>query len=239
MKKPPDVAKNQLLAMLPEAEMGRWLPHLEEVELPLGLVLYESGVTLRHVYFPTTAIVSLLYVMEDGASAEIAVVGNEGVVGVALFMGGGSMTSRAVVQSAGKGLRLRGQIMQDEFGRSGPVMHLMLRYTQALITQMAQTAVCNRHHSLDQQLCRWLLLSLDRLQGNELVMTQELIANMLGVRREGVTEGAMKLQRAGLIKYSRGHITVLDREGLEGRTCECYAVVRKEYDRLLPDTEAS
>jgi CRP-like cAMP-binding protein len=202
-------------------------------------VLYESGGTMSHVYFPTTAIVSLLYVMEDGASAEIAVVGNEGIVGVSLFMGGGSTPSRAVVQSAGQGFRLRAEMLKDEFGKAGPVMHLLLRYTQALITQMAQTAVCNRHHSLDQQLCRWLLLSLDRLHGDELVMTQELIANMLGVRRVGVTDAALKLQRAGLIRYVRGHITVLDREGLEQRTCECYAVVKNEYDRLLPATLAT
>ena len=225
---------NHLLAALPEPEWQRWLPHLEPVELPLGKVLYESGSTLTHVYFPTTAIVSLLYVLESGASAEIAVVGNEGIVGVSLFMGGGSTPSRAVVQSAGEGFRLGSELMQKEFERAGPVMHLLLRYTQALITQMSQTAVCNRHHSLDQQLCRWLLLSMDRLPGDELVMTQELIANMLGVRREGVTEGAMKLQKAGLIRYARGHITVLDRPGLEQRTCECYAVVKKEYDRLLP-----
>ena len=225
---------NELLAALPDAEWQRWRSQLERVQMPLGEVLYESGVTLKHVYFPTTAIVSLLYVMENGASAEIAVVGNEGVVGISLFMGGGSTPSRAVVQSAGEGYRLSAHNVQDEFGRSGPVMHLLLRYTQALITQMAQTAVCNRHHSLDQQLCRWLLLSLDRLNGSQLVMTQELIANMLGVRREGVTEAALKLQHAGLIKYARGHITVLDRPGLEGRTCECYAVVRKEYERLLP-----
>ena len=226
---------NHLLAALPEAEWQRWLPHLEPVELPLGKVLYESGSTLTHVYFPTTAIVSLLYVLESGASAEIAVVGNEGIVGVSLFMGGGSTPSRAVVQSAGEGFRLGSELMQKEFERAGPVMHLLLRYTQALITQMSQTAVCNRHHSLDQQLCRWLLLSMDRLPGDELVMTQELIANMLGVRREGVTEGAMKLQKAGLIQYARGHITVLDRPGLEQRTCECYAVVKKEYERLLPE----
>jgi CRP-like cAMP-binding protein len=196
--------------------------------------MYEAGGTLTHVYFPTTAIVSLLYVMESGASAEIAVVGNEGIVGISLFMGGDSTPSRAVVQSAGRGFRLKAKVMKDEFDRAGPVLQLLLRYTQALITQMAQTAVCNRHHSLDQQLCRWMLLSLDRLQGNELVMTQELIANMLGVRREGVTEGALKLQKAGLIRYARGHITVLDREGLENRSCECYAVVKKEYSRLLP-----
>ncbi|BDI05125.1 Crp/Fnr family transcriptional regulator [Sphaerotilus microaerophilus] len=225
---------NQLLASLPAAEWQRWLPLLEWVELPLGQVLYESGRPMSHVYFPTTAIVSLLYVMESGASAEIAVVGNEGLVGIALFMGGETTPSRAVVQSAGDGFRLRAQVIKEEFNNSSPVMHLMLRYTQALITQMAQTAVCNRHHSLDQQLCRWLLLSLDRLHGSELKMTQELIANMLGVRREGVTEAALKLQGAGLIRYTRGHISVLDRHGLEERTCECYAVVRREYDRLLP-----
>ncbi len=202
--------------------------------MPLGQVVYESGTLQTHVYFPTTAIVSLLYVMENGASAEIAVVGKEGLVGISLFMGGESTPSRAVVQSAGQGFRLRAAVMKEEFNRGGPVLHLLLRYTQALITQMAQTAVCNRHHSLDQQLCRWLLLSLDRLEGNELVMTQELIANMLGVRREGVTSGALKLQEAGLISYVRGRITVLDRAGIERRTCECYAVVKKEYDRLLP-----
>jgi CRP-like cAMP-binding protein len=231
--------KNHLLAALPHAEAQRWLPLLESVDLPLGEVLYESGTTLGHVYFPTTAIISLLYVMENGASAEIAVVGNEGIVGISLFMGGESTSSRAVVQSAGKGFRLKAQMMKAEFNRAGPVLHLLLRYTQALITQMSQTAVCNRHHSLDQQLCRWLLLSLDRLEGNQLVMTQELIANMLGVRREGVTEGALKLQHAGLIQYARGHITVLDRAALEQRSCECYAVVKKEYDRLLPVKLAS
>jgi len=198
------------------------------------MVLYESGARLSHVYFPTSAIVSLLYVMENGASAEIAVVGHEGLIGVSLFMGGGTTPSRAVVQSAGQGYRLKASSMMLEFNRAGPAMHLLLRYTQALITQMSQTAVCNRHHSLDQQLCRWLLLSLDRLPTSELVMTQELIANMLGVRREGVTEAAGKLQAAGLIRYHRGHITVLDRKGLEQRTCECYAVVKQEYDRLLP-----
>jgi CRP-like cAMP-binding protein len=233
-----DPGENHLLAALPDAEWQRWQPQLERVEMPLGQVLYESGGMLSHVYFPTTAIVSLLYVMENGASAEIAVVGNEGIIGISLFMGGDSTSSRAVVQSAGFGFRLKAQIMKDDFNRAGPVLHLLLRFTQALITQMAQTAVCNRHHSLDQQLCRWLLLSLDRLQGNELVMTQELIANMLGVRREGVTEGALKLQQAGLIRYTRGHITVLDRVGLENRSCECYAVVKKEYDRLLPDKPA-
>jgi CRP-like cAMP-binding protein len=229
-----DARHNGLLAALPEAEWARWKDHLEPVTLTLGQVLSESGMRMAHVYFPTTAIVSLLYVMEDGASAEIAVVGHEGVVGISLFMGGESTLSRAVVQSQGQGYRLRGQLVKDEFGRAGPVMHVLLRYTQALITQMAQTAVCNRHHTLDKQLCRWLLLSLDRLEGNDLVMTQELIANMLGVRREGVTEAALKLQSAGLISYARGHIHVLDRAGLEARTCECYAVVKEEYDRLLP-----
>jgi CRP-like cAMP-binding protein len=208
--------------------------------MPLGQVLYEAGAALTHVYFPITSIVSLLYVMEDGASAEIAVVGNEGLVGVSIFMGGGESTpSRAVVQSAGHSLRLKAQLMNDEFERGGPVRHLLLRYTQALITQMSQTAVCNRHHTIDQQLCRWLLLRLDRLRNNELAMTQELIANMLGVRREGVTEAANKLQQAGLISYVRGCITVLDRPGLERRTCECYAVVKREYDRLLPEKLAA
>ncbi len=235
----PNPRKNQLLAALPDAEWQRWLPQLEWVEMPLGQVLYESGTTLSHVYFPLTAIVSLLYVMENGASAEIAVVGNEGIVGISLFMGGESTPSRAVVQSAGHGYRLNAQTMKDEFNRAGPVLHLLLRYTQALITQMAQTAVCNRHHTLDQQLCRWLLLSLDRLQGNDLMMTQELIANMLGVRREGVTDAALKLQKVGLIRYTRGHISVLDRAGLEQRTCECYAVVKNEYDRLLPEKLAT
>ena len=230
----PDPRMNHLLAALPPDERARWLPALEPVEMPLGHVLYESGMAMTHVYFPATSIVSLLYVMEDGASAEIAVVGNEGIVGVALFMGGETTPSRAVVQSAGLGFRLRGQLLKEEFNRSGPVLHLLLRYTQALITQMAQTAVCNRHHSLDQQLCRWLLLSLDRLHSDELVMTQELIADMLGVRREGVTEAAGHLQQAGLIRYRRGHITVLDRDRLEQRACECYAVVKKEYGRLLP-----
>lgn len=228
-----DPRRNHLLAALPPDEWARWRRELEPVDMPLGQVLYESGAVLNHVYFPTTAIVSLLYVMEDGASAEIAVVGNEGMVGISLFMGGGSTPSRGVVQSAGGGMRMKASVMKQEFDRAGPVMHLLLKYTQALITQMAQTAVCNRHHSLDQQLCRWLLLSMDRLEGTELLMTQELIANMLGVRREGVTEGALKLQKAGLIRYSRGRITVLDRPGLERRTCECYAVVKKEYDRLL------
>ena len=238
MAKDSDPRLNLLLAALPEAEWQRWAPHLEWVAMPLGEVLYESGRTLSHVYFPITSIVSLLYVMENGASAEIAVVGNEGLVGISLFMGGGSTPSRGVVQSAGEGFRLRSSLIMEDFNRAGPVMHLLLRYTQALITQMAQTAVCNRHHSLDQQLCRWLLLSLDRLSSNELLMTQELIGNMLGVRREGVTEAALKLQKAGLIRYARGHITVLDRPALEQRTCECYAVVKKEYDRLLPAIKA-
>lgn len=229
-----DPMQNHLLAALPAEEWSRWQSMLEPVQLPLGTVLYESGMAMSHVYFPTTAIVSLLYVLKDGASAEIAVVGNEGIVGISLFMGGETTPSRSVVQSAGQGFRMRGQELKDEFGRSGAVLHLLLRYTQALITQMAQTAVCNRHHSLDQQLCRWLLLSLERLPGNDLVMTQELIANMLGVRREGVTEAATNLQRDGLIRYRRGHITVLDRPGLERRTCECFAVVQKEYQRLLP-----
>lgn len=225
---------NRLLACLPELIWQRWLPQLELVDLPLGQVLCEAGRTMQHVYFPLDSIVSLLYVLEDGASAEIAVVGNEGMVGISIFMGGESTTSRAVVQSSGKGLRMRGQAIKDEFDALPAVTHLLMRYTQALITQMAQTAVCNRHHTVDQQLCRWLLMSLDRLNGNELIMTQELIANMLGVRREGVTESALKLQRAGLIRYARGHITVLDRPGLERRTCECYQVVKTEYDRLLP-----
>src|SRR6202171_6186390 len=228
-----------MLAALPPKEFSLWPPQLEAVELPLGTVIYESGGKLTHVYFPTTAIVSLLYVMENGGPAESAVVGYEGVVGISLFMGGETTPSRAVVQSAGTGFRLKASLMMEEFNLAGPVLHLLLRYTQALITQMAQTAVCNRHHSLDQQLCRWLLLSLDRLPGDELVMTQELIANMLGVRREGVTEGALKLQQAGLIRYARGHISVLDRDGLEKRSCECYAVVKKEYDRLLPEKPAA
>ena len=242
-KKSPGVApashipqQNHLLAALPAGDYERLVPHLELIPLKLGEVLYEPGVQLRYVYFPTTSIVSLLYVMEDGASAEIAIVGNEGILGISLFMGGETTPSRAVVQSAGYGYRLKAQLLKDEFQRFGPMLHLLLRYTQALITQMAQTAVCNRHHSVDQQLCRWLLLSLDRLASNELSMTQELIANMLGVRREGVTEAAGKLQDAGLISYRRGRITVLDRPGLEARSCECYEVVKKELDRLLPYT---
>jgi CRP-like cAMP-binding protein len=234
----PDPRLNQLLAALPAEEWARWQPQLEWVDMPLGQVIYESGRSLSHVYFPVNAIVSLLYVMENGASAEIAVAGSEGVVGISLFMGGESTPSRAVVQSAGEGYRLRAEVVKAEFNRSHPVMHLLLRYTQALITQMAQTAVCNRHHTLAQQLCRWLLLSLDRLRGNDLVMTQELIANMLGVRREGVTEAALVLQKAGVISYARGHIKVLDRGALEARTCECYEVVKREYDRLLPPRTA-
>lgn len=229
-----DPRQNHLLAALPAAEFERLAPRLELTPMPLGQALYESGSQLSHVYFPTTAIVSLLYVTDDGSSAEIAVVGNEGIVGVSLFMGGETTPSRAVVQSAGHAYRLKGQFLKDEFYRAGPMQRLLLRYTQALLTQMAQTAVCNRHHSLDQQLCRWLLLSLDRLSSNELIMTQELIANMLGVRREGVTEAAGKLQSAGLITYSRGRITVVDRPGLEALVCECYQVVKKEFDRLLP-----
>jgi CRP-like cAMP-binding protein len=226
--------QNHLLDALPSGDYERLAPHLELIPMKLGDVLYEPGIKLRYVYFPTTSIVSLLYVMEDGASAEIAIVGNEGILGVSLFMGGESTPSRAVVQSAGHGFRLKADLLKDEFGRFGPTMHLLLRYTQALITQMAQTAVCNRHHTVDQQLCRWLLLSLDRLASNELSMTQELIANMLGVRREGVTEAARKLQDAGLIRYRRGTIAVLDRPGLEARSCECYQVVKTEFDRLLP-----
>ena len=226
--------RNHLLAALPRSVWDRLLPQLESVELRLGQVLHEAQETQSHVFFPTTSIVSLLYVLENGAAAEIAVVGDDGIVGVPLFMGGQYTTSRAVVQSAGHAFQLKAQPLMDEFNRNGPVLHLLLRYTQALITQMAQTAVCNRHHSLNQKLCRWLLLSLDRLEGSDLLMTQELIANMLGVRREGVTEAATNLQCDGLIRYARGHIRVLDRAGLEKRTCECYAVVRREYERLLP-----
>ena len=226
--------QNHLLDALPASDYERLASHLELILMPLGDVLYESGAKLRYVYFPTTSIVSLLYVMEDGASAEIAIVGNEGILGISLFMGGDTTPSRAVVQSEGHGFRLKAELLKNEFGRFGPTMHLLLRYTQALITQMAQTAVCNRHHSVDKQLCRWLLLSLDRLRTNELFMTQDLIANMLGVRREGVTEAAGKLQKAGLIRYYRGRITVLDRPGLEARSCECYQVVKTEFNRLLP-----
>jgi CRP-like cAMP-binding protein len=238
MPSPHDPRQNHLLAALPAEERGRLFPHLELVPMSLGDAVCEPGITMRHVYFPTTSIVSLLYVMEDGASAEIAVVGNEGIVGVSLFMGGETTTSRAVVQSAGHAYRLTGQLLKDAFFLAGPMQRVLLRYTQALLTQMSQTAVCNRHHSVDQQLCRWLLLSLDRLPSNELTMTQELIANMLGVRREGVTEAAGKLQQAGLIHYNRGKITVVDRPGLEARVCECYQVVKKEFDRLLPESIA-
>jgi len=231
--------QNYLLDALPAAEYEHLFPHLEQVPMPLGKVLYESGDELHHAYFPTTCIVSKLYVMENGASAEIAVIGNDGIIGVSLFMGGGTMPNRAVVQSEGYAYRLKAHELIQQFDRtggrrSGALHHLLLRYTQALITQMSQTAACNRHHSVDQQLCRWLLLSLDRLTSNELIMTQELIANMLGVRREGVTEAAGRLQKAGLIDYRRGHITVLDRPGLEARVCECYQVVKTESDRLLP-----
>ena len=231
--------QNHLLAALPPAIQQRLFPMLELVPLPLGKVLYESGDTMRYVYFPTDSIVSLLYVMESGASAEISVVGKDGIVGVSLFMGGESTSSRAVVQSAGSAYRLAGQKLKDEFNRHSELMQLLLRYTQSLITQMAQTAVCNRHHSIDQQLCRWLLLSLDRLPDNKLTMTQELIANMLGVRREGVTEAAGKLQKLGVIDYCRGHITVLDRSKLEALSCECYAVVKRESGRLLPQHASS
>jgi CRP-like cAMP-binding protein len=230
----PSPDQNHLLDALPPAERARIFPHLRLVTLPLGTVLYESGDTQRYVYFPIDAIVSLLYVLRDGASAEIAVVGNDGAIGIALFMGGATTTNRAIVQSAGSAYRLTKKRIEDEFARHGDMLHVLLRYTQALITQMAQTAVCNRHHSVDQQLCRWLLLSLDRLTSNKLVMTHELIANMLGVRREGVTEAAGKLQKAGVIEYRRGRITVLDRPRLEAMSCECYEVVRKETDRLLP-----
>jgi len=227
--------QNRLLAALPAEIFERISPHLELILMPLGQALYESGGQLQHVYFPTTAIVSLHYVMEDGASAEIAGVGNEGVLGISLFMGGNTTPSLATVQTAGYGYRLKAHLMMEEFNRAGPMMRLMLRYTQALITQMSQTAVCNRHHSVEQQLCRWLLLTLDRLPSSELTMTQELIARMLGVRREGITETAGNLQREGLISYRRGHITVLDRTGLESHACECYNVVKKEFHRLLSD----
>lgn len=229
-----ETKSNRLLAALPDADLKRWLPKLELIELPLGKVLYESGGIEEYVYFPTSGIVSLLYVMKNGDAAEIAVVGNEGIVGISLFMGGNSTPHRAVVQSAGWAYQLKAQTLKDAFDLSGPVTHVLLRYTQALITQMAQTAVCNRHHSLDEQLCRWLLMSLDRLPGSELIMTHELLANILGVRRQSVTESALKLQETGLIRYARGRITVLDLKGLETRVCECYAVVRDEYERLLP-----
>ncbi len=232
---PPSPLQNHLLAALPAEELARLAPNLERVSMPLGEVLYEPGGQLRHAFFPTTSIVSLHYVTESGASAETAGVGNEGVVGVSLFMGGDTTSSSAVVQTAGHAWRLDRHILKQEFERAGPLQRLLLRYTQALMTQMAQTAVCNRHHSLEQQLCRWLLLTLDRLPGRELTMTQELVAGMLGVRREGVTEAAGKLQRCGLISYRRGHISVLDRKGLEAHTCECYGVVKKEMNRLLND----
>jgi len=232
MSEPPDPRQNHILDALPQLERERLFPLLKLVPLPLGMVVYESGAALRHIYFPTNSIVSLLYVMQDGASAEIAVVGNEGVIGVSLFMGGETTPSRAIVQSAGYAYRLTGTRLKQEFSRHGEMLHILLRYTQSLLTQMSQTAVCNRHHTLDQQLCRWLLLSLDRLSGNRLNMTQELIANMLGVRREGVTDAAGKLQKLGVIRYSRGKITVLDRPRLERLSCECYAVVKRESDRL-------
>jgi CRP-like cAMP-binding protein len=234
-----DPRQNHLLAALPAADFARLQSSLKLVPLRLGEVIYEPGSQVDHLYFPTTAIVSLLYMTAAGACAEIAVVGNDGILGVALFMGGETTPSRAVVQSAGHAYQLAGNILKDEFNRAGALQHVLLRYTQALLTQMGQTAVCNRHHTLDQQLCRWLLVSLDRMSGNKLFMTQELIANMLGVRREGVAEAAGKLQTAGLIKYSRGHIIVTDRAGLEARACECYAVVKKEFDRLLPERIAS
>ena len=234
MSSPHSPKQNHLLDALPAADYARLLPHLELIPMPLGWAVYEAGGQMRYLYFPTTSIVSLLYVLENGASAEIAITGNEGLVGISLFMGGETTPSRAVVQSKGNGYRLRASVLKTEFALGGHLQYLALRYTQALITQMAQTAVCNRHHTLDQQLCRWLLLSLDRLPGNELLMTQELISNMLGVRREGVTAAAGKLQADGLVKYSRGHIVVLDRPKLEKRVCECYAVVKKEFDRLLP-----
>ncbi|MEO6697466.1 MAG: Crp/Fnr family transcriptional regulator [Gammaproteobacteria bacterium] len=237
MINPHNPNQNHLIAALPTAEFERLVPDLELVAMPLGEVLYESGGKLQHVYFPTTAIVSLQYVMESGASAEIAGVGNEGILGISLFMGGETTPSRAVVQTAGYGYRLKAQLMMQEFNRAGLMLHLLLRYTQALITQMAQTAVCNRHHSLEQQLCRWLLLTLDRLPSNDLTITQELIAGMLGVRREGVTEAVGNLQRAGFLSHRRGHITVLDRLGLDTHVCECYAVVKKEFDRLLCDVQ--
>jgi len=227
--------QNHLLAALPAAEFERLAPRLELVPMLLGETLYEPGGQLSHVYFPTTAIVSLLYVMESGLSAEIAGVGNEGVLGISLFMGGDTTPSSAVVQTAGHGYRLQARLLKEEFNRAGLMQRLLLRYTQALVTQMFQTAACNRHHSIEQQLCRWLLLSLDRLPTNELVMTQELVANALGVRREGITEAAGKLQRAGVIRYRRGHISVLERSGLEAGACECYAVVKKEIGRLLSD----
>lgn len=231
----PNPNQNRLLAALHDAEFERLAPHLELVPMLLGDVLCESGSKLQHVYFPTTAIVSLLYVLENGGSSEIAGVGNEGILGISLFMGGDTTPSRAVVQTSGYGYRLKSKILMEEFDRAGSMLRLLLRYTQALLTHMSQTAVCNRHHSVEQQLCRWLLLTMDRLPSNELTMTQELIANMLGVRREGVTEAAGKLQKQGYIRYRRGHITVLSRLGLESNVCECYEVVKKEFVRLLSD----
>jgi CRP-like cAMP-binding protein len=239
LAQPADPRDNWLLGALADREWDRWVGHLEPIELPLGKVLYEPGGKLPYVFFPTTAIVSLLYVMENGQSAEIAVVGNEGLVGISLFMGGVSTSSQAVVQAAGHGFRLNAALLMEEFNRGGPVLHLLLRYTQALITQMAQTSVCNRHHALDQQLCRWLLLTLDRLGSSDVVMTQELLSTILGVRRATVSEAAGNLQKDGLIRYERGRIAVLDRPGLERRSCECYGVVKKEYDRLLPDIKAT
>ncbi|MFJ2990157.1 Crp/Fnr family transcriptional regulator [Collimonas sp. NPDC087041] len=231
----PDPNQNHLLAALLDTEFDRLAPHLELIPMQLGDLLYDSGGKLQHVYFPTTSIVSLQYLLENGGSSEIAGVGNEGILGISIFMGGDTTPSRAVVQTGGHGYRLKSHILIEEFNRGGPVMRLLLRYTQALLTQTSQTAVCNRHHSLDQQLCRWLLLTLDRLPTNELTMTQELIANMLGVRREGVTEAAGKLQSLGFIRYRRGHITVLNRAGLTSNVCECYDVVKKEFARLLSD----
>lgn len=235
MKSTPNPSQNHLLAALPPADYERLAPHLEAVVMPLGESIYEPGGQLQYVYFPTTAIISLLYVLESGSSAEIASVGNEGVLGISLFMGGNTTPSSAVVQTAGRGYRLAGKVLREEFNRAGLMQRLLLRYTQALLTHMCQTAACNRHHSIDQQLCRWLLLTLDRLPSNELVMTQELVASALGVRRESVTEAAGKLQRAGVVSYRRGHISILDRAGLETGACECYAVVKKEIQRLLSD----
>ena len=237
MIKTNEARKNHLLGALPAEDLQRWLPHLKAVDMPLGLVLYEAGTVLSHVYFPTTSIVSLLYVMQDGDSAEIAVVGNDGLLGISLFMGGGSTPSRALVQNAGKGFRVKAEFVKKEFEDSKNVLHLFLRYTQALITQMTQSAACNKHHSLDQQLCRWMLLTLDRHDGNQLSMTKQLIANMLGTDGETMRQGARRLQEAGLIQYAEGNITVLDRKGLEKHSCECYGVVKDEYERLLPATE--
>jgi CRP-like cAMP-binding protein len=236
---PSALQQNRLLAALPPSDLARISEDIELAKMPLGHVLYEAGDTMRHVYFPTTSIVSLLYVMEDGSSAEIAIVGNEGILGISLFMGGETTPSRAIVQSEGQAFRVSSKVLKAEFNLAGPLHNLLLRYTQALITQMSQTAVCNRHHSVEQQLCRWLLMSLDRLGSNELNMTQKLIANMLGVRREGVTDAASRLQKLELIEYSRGRIVVLDRAGVEKRTCECYEVVKKEYERLLPGATAT